>query len=135
MVGNLQFSTTLRNARADAITTNVGNAGKLRIYAGAIPADPGTALTSQALLVEETTASPFAAGAADGVLSPTAPSQVNVGTSGTASFYRVYKSDGTTCVIQDTCGISAAGMVLNTITLTAGGPVLVNSWSVTEGNA
>ena len=135
MAANLQFSTALRNASMDAVTTAVGNAGKLRIYAGSEPADANTAITGQTLLVEETLGSPFAPGSSGGVLSPTLPSQVNAASTGTAAFYRVYKSDGTTCVMQDTCGTSAAGMILNTLSLTVGGPVLVTSWTITAGMA
>ena len=135
MAGNLQFSTTLRNARGDAITTAVGNAGKLRIYSGSEPADANTAITSQTLLSEHSLATPFAASTSAGVLSPTLPSQVNASATGTASFYRVYKSDGTTCVLQDTVGTSGAGMNLNTTAIVSGGPVVINSWAYTEGNA
>ena len=105
------------------------------IYAGSEPADANTAITGQTLLVEETLGSPFAPGSSGGVLSPTLPSQVNAASTGTAAFYRVYKSDGTTCVMQDTCGTSAAGMILNTLSLTVGGPVLVTSWTITAGMA
>ena len=41
----LGFSTALRNARLDAITTTVGNAGKLAIYDGTKPATGNTTTT------------------------------------------------------------------------------------------
>src|SRR4051812_34128114 len=130
----LQYSTTLRNARADAKTTVVGNAGLLRIYTGSAPADCGT-VASGTKLSEHTLGSPFAAGAASGVLSPTVPSNVNALATGTAGYWRVYKSDGTTCVIQGSVGTSGADMNLNTLSLVTGGPVQVNSWTFTEGGA
>lgn len=130
----LQLDTTIRTTRADTITTRVGNAGLLRIYTGTIPADCGTA-ASGTKLVEHTTGSPFAPGASSGVLSPTLPSNVNALATGTAGYWRQYKSDGTTCVCQGSVGTSGADMNLNTLSLVSGGPVQVNSWTFTEGGA
>src|SRR5690348_6903951 len=120
----LQLSTTARNGRADAITTAVGNAGLLRIYTGSIPADCGTA-ASGTKLSESTCGSPFAPGAASGVLSPTLPAQVAAVASGTAGYWRVYKSDGTTCVAQGSLGTTGSGadLILNSLTIVSGGYV------------
>lgn len=130
----LQYSTTLRNGRADAVTTAVGNAGLLRIYTGSAPANCGTA-ASGTLLSEHTLGSPFSAAASSGAQSPTLPSNVNASNTGTAGYWRVYKSDGTTCVIQGSVGTSGADMNLNTLSLVSGGPVQINSWTFTEGGA
>jgi hypothetical protein len=130
----LQYSTALRNARADAKTAQVGNAGLLRIYTGTIPADCVTSATGTKLS-EHTLGSPFAPGASGGVLSPTLPANVNALASGTAGYWRVYKADGTTCVLQGSVGTSGADLNLNTLTLASGGPVQVNSWTLTEGGA
>ncbi len=130
----LQYSVALRNARADAKATTVGSAGLLRIYTGSAPADCVTA-ASGTKLAEHTLGSPFAAGASGGVQSPTLPSNVNALATASAGYWRVYKSDGTTCVIQGTCGTSGADMNLNTLSLVTGGPVQINSWSFTEGGA
>lgn len=130
----LQYSVALRNARADAKTTQVGNAGLLRIYSGAAPADCVTAATGTKL-VEHTLGSPFAPAAASGVLSPTLPSNVNALATNTAGYWRVYKADGTTCVAQGSVGTSGADMNLNTLSLVSGGPVQVSSWAWTEGGA
>jgi hypothetical protein len=75
------YATTLRNAQLDAITTAVGNAGKLRIYDGTRPATGGAATT---LLAEFTLGTPFAAAAAAGVLSPTLPANTTGAAAGTA---------------------------------------------------
>lgn len=130
----LQLSVACRNAEADAITTTEGNAGKLRIYTGSAPADCATA-ASGTLLSEHTLGTPFAPGASGGVLSPTLPANVNAGNTGTAGYWRVYKSDGTTCVAQGTAGTSGTDMILNTTSIVSGGPVQVNSWTITMGAA
>lgn len=123
------YATALRNAQLDAITTYAGAGAKLRIYDGTRPATGGTATT---LLAEFTLGSPFAPGASGGVLSPTLPSAVNAGASGTATWFRVVKADGTTQCIDGSVG---SEMTLNTSTVTSGLQVSVTSWTITRGNA
>jgi hypothetical protein len=122
------YNTSLRNAQLDAITSFVGAGGKLRIYDGTRPATGGTATN---LLAEFTLGSPFAPAAASATLSPTLPSAVNATASGTATWFRVTKADGTTQAIDGSVG---AEMTLNTATITTGLQVSVTSWSVTRGN-
>ena len=125
----MKYSTTLKNAQLDAITTAVGNAGKLRIYDGTKPAFGGAATT---LLAEFTLGTPFAASASSGVLSPTTPSAVNASAAGTATWYRVVTSGGTT-VIDGDASASAGDMQLNTTTIGSGVQVSVTSWTITSG--
>jgi len=130
----IQLSTTLRNGRADQVTSVTGSAALLRIYSGSAPADCITA-ASGTKLVEHTLATPFAPGASGGVLSPTLPSNVNALATATAGYWRLYKADGTTCTAQGSVGTSGADMNLNTLSIVSGGPVQVNSWTFTEGGA
>lgn len=131
----IKHSATLRTAQADAVTTAVGNAGFLRIYSGTRPANVAAAITGT-LLAEVTMASPFAPGAASGVLSPTVPqSDLSADNSGTATHYRLWKSDGTTAVEDGDVGTSGTDMVVNTTTFVAGGVFTITTWSLTVGNA
>lgn len=124
------FATALRNARLDAITTRAGNAAKLRIYSGTRPATGGTATT---LLAELICGSPFAPAASAGVLTVGSVTQdTSADNAGTATWYRVVQSDGTTHVMDG--GVGAGDLVLNTNTIVAGGMVQVTSWTITEGN-
>lgn len=125
------YSTTLRNAQLDAITTAVGSAGKLQIYDGTRPATGGTATTK---LAEFTLGSPFAAGASSATLSPTLPSNVTALASGTATWFRITTSGGT-FVIDGSVGTSGADCNLNTTTISSGGTVSVTSFSISRGNA
>ena len=127
----LSYTTTLRNAMLDAITTAVGNGGLLRIYDGAKPSPGGAATT---LLAELTCGTPFAAGASGGVLtlgSITQDSSANA--SGTATWFRITTSGGT-WIIDGTVGTSGADLNLTTTTITATQPVSVTSMTITEGN-
>ena len=129
----IALATTLRTARADAITTAAGNAALLRIYDGTRPATGGTATT---LLAELTCGTPFAAGAASGVLTLGAVTQdSSANATGTATWFRIVKSDGTTFVMDGSCGTSGSDLNLVTASITSGQPVQVTSFVLTEANA
>jgi hypothetical protein len=130
----IQHSILVRNARLDAITAQNGNSGKLRIYQGTIPTDCSQA-PNGTLLVELTMNSTFAPAASAGVLTLNAITSANAVSSGTAQYYRLYKSDGTTCTEQGTVGTSGADLNLVSTTITSGQPVSVTSWTKTEANA
>lgn len=126
------YVTALRNAQLDAITTRAGNGAKLRIYDGSRPATGGTATT---LLAEFTLGTPFAAGAAAGVLSPTLPSNTTGAAAGTATWGRIVQSDGTTHVADFSVGTSGTDVVLNTATISVGVTVSITAFTITAGNA
>ena len=128
----LRYASAVRLAQLDAITTIAGNAALLRIYDGSQPATGGTATT---LLAELTCGTPFAPGSAAGVLtlnSITQDSSANA--SGTATWFRIVKSDGTTHVMDGTVGTSGADLNLVTTTIVATQPVQVTSFTITNGN-
>ena len=124
---------TLRDARMDAITTHAGNAALLRIYDGSRPATGGTATT---LLAELTCGTPFAAAAVNGVLTLGAITQdSSANATGTASWFRIVKADGTTHVMDGNCGTSGSDLNLTTLSIVSGQPVSISSFVITEGNA
>jgi hypothetical protein len=123
---------TLRNAMLDAITTRAGNAALLRIYDGTRPATGGTATT---LLAELTCGTPFAAGASGGVLTLGAITQdTSANATGTATWFRIVKADGTTHVLDGNVGTSGSDLNLTTTSIVATQPVSVSSFTITEGN-
>jgi hypothetical protein len=128
----MSYSPELRNAKLDANTTIVGNAGKLEIYAGTKPATGGAEGT---LLATFTLGSPFAPAASGGVQSPTLPSATTGVATGTAGWARVNKTDGSTYVMDLTVGTSGAQVNLNTLSITSGGAVTVTSWTITAADA
>jgi len=124
---------TLRNARLDAITTFAGGSGILRIYSGTRPATGGAITTVLAELVCNAT---FAPAASAGVLTLNAiASDASANATGTASWARIFKSDGTTIVLDCSVGTSAADIILNTVSIVAAATVSVTSATITEGNA
>ena len=127
----IHYTTTLANARQDAITTAVGNAGKLIIYDGSQPSAGGAATTA---LVTFTLGSPFAPGASSRILSPTLPSATAASNSSTATWARVTTSGGT-WIADMNVGTSGAPLNLNSLTITSGVNVTVTSWAITAGNS
>lgn len=127
------MTTNLRNARLDAITTFVGANGKLRIYSGTRPATGGTATT---LLAELTLGSTFAPAASGGVLTLNAiTGDTSADATGTASWARILKSDGTTIALDCSVGTSGTDIVLATTSIVASAAVNITSATITEGNA
>ena len=119
----------------DAITTAAGNGALLRIYDGSRPATGGTATT---LLAELTCGTPFAAAAGTpttGRLDLSAITQdSSANATGTATWFRIVKSDGTTHVLDGSVGTSGSDLNLTTTSITLGQPVSVTSFTITEGN-
>jgi len=114
------------NAEASGLNTAAAN-GYLAIYSGSKPATADTALSGNTLLAELTLpASPFST--VNGVMTAAAITPVSAGNTGTASFYRVYESDGSTCLWQGDVG---AEMTLNSSAISSGAQVSVTSWTHT----
>lgn len=129
----IQYSVAVGNAQLDAVEATAGTAVILRIYNGTKPADCATALSGNTLLAEGTLPSDWMAAASSrskaksGTWTVTGQSGAGSGTQGT--FYRLYKSDGTTCFAQGTFGTN---FTIDTSALTAAhGNVL--TFSATTG--
>ncbi len=123
---------TLRDAMLDAITTRAGNAALLRIYDGSRPATGGTATT---LLAELTCGSPFAGAAVNGVLTANAITQDSAANAtGTATWFRIVQSDGSTHVMDGNVGTSGSDLNLTTNSIVQNQPVSVTSFVINEGN-
>jgi hypothetical protein len=136
MASNLKFATTTRNKRLDGITTAAGNSGFIKIYSGTQPADANTALSGNTLLSTLTCNSTFAPSASSAVLTLNAiTSDTNAAATGTASFFRMLKSDATTVVMDGSVGTSGCDMNLNTTSIVASATVACTSFTVTDGNA
>jgi hypothetical protein len=129
----LGINVTTRNAMLDAITTRAGASALLRIYDGTQPATGGTATT---LLAELTCNATFAPGASSGVLTLNAiTSDTSANATGTATWFRIVQSGGSTHVLDGTVGTSGADLNLNTVSIVSGATVAVSSFTITAGNA
>lgn len=131
----VSYAVLNKNAQLDALDTYAANAALLRIYDGTPPATADTALSGNTLLAELTMGSPPFGAASSGTLTAAAiTSDSSANATGTASFFRIYKADGTTVVLQGTVGTSGADLNLNSVSITSGGTVAVSSMVITGGN-
>jgi hypothetical protein len=134
---SLGFNATLKASQLDAITTRVGNAGKLLIYSGTRPATGG-AIGAAVLLATVVMGTPFApASPAGGPLSPTLPAGVAVGVSGLAAWFRLTQADGTTHAIDGSISTIAAAtgdLQISDTNLIATGTLTLTAASISHGN-
>jgi len=103
---------------------DTGGAAQLRIYSGTMPTDSDTALSGNTLLAQLTFSNPSFGTATDN--NPGALNTANAisddtdaDATGTASFFRIYQNNGTTCECQG--DVTATG---------GGGTMTINSVSI-----
>lgn len=124
---NTRISNLGVNTEADALCALLDN-GYLRIYSGTQPADADTALSGNTLLAELRFGTPAFAAAVLGVATANAiTSDASANASGTATFFRCLKADGSTVIWDGSVGTSDANLIVVTTTLTAGNVVDVTS--------
>ena len=130
----MNLSTEVRNARLDAIETVAGTSPILKIRSGTMPtatsdADAGTVLSSLTL------PSDWMAAASGGIKVKSGTwEDASADNTGTATHFRLYKSDGTTCVMQGTVGTSSADMIVLSVSFVATQPFTVTAFTLIDGN-
>ena len=131
MPNNLKLSNNVVNPQADALSDLADN-GYIRIYDGTQPATADTAISSQVLLAELRFNADAAPSAVDGVLTFNAITQdSNANNTGTASWFRALKSDGSTVLFDGTVGVSGSDLNIATTAIVAGAIVGVTSFVYT----
>ena len=120
------------SAAADAVTALL-NTGYLRIYDGTQPANANTAVSTQVLLAELRFGATAFGAAANGVATANAiTSDSDADATGTASWFRCLKSDGTTVVFDGSIGTSGSNINLNTTSIVIHAQVSVTSLTYTQ---
>lgn len=131
----IQLSVAARNGRLDAIETEAGTSPILKIRTGAQPASCAAA-DSGTVLATVNCPSDWAAAASGGAKSFSGTWQdTSADASGTAAHFRLYKNDGTTCVMQGTVGTSGADLNVDNTSFNAGQPFNITAFTITDGNA
>lgn len=133
----IQFSTTVRNARLDAVETAVGASAILKIRTGSQPsscseADSGTVLATLTLPSDWMVAASGGSKAMSGTWEDT-----SADATGTAGHFRIYASDGTTCHLQGSISMAGGGgdMILDNTSIASGQAVSITTFTLTDGNA
>jgi hypothetical protein len=140
MAANLKYSAAAKNAKlgATGLRAYIGTSAKLRLYDGSQPASPDTAVSTQNMLCELICNATAFGSESGGVLTANAISNgtgtAAAGTGTNATWFRLWKSDGTTPVLDGTVGTSSADLILNNTSIANGQTVSVSSFTITEGN-
>lgn len=131
MANNPKISSTAVNAQADALSDLLDN-GYLRIYDGTQPANANTAVSTQVLLAELRFNATSAPAASAGTLTMNAITQdSSANNTGTATWFRALKSDGSTVVFDGSVGTSSCDINLGSTSITSGSSVGVTSMTFT----
>lgn len=132
MALNPKLSNAGANAAADAVAPLLNN-GYLRIYDGAQPTDADTAIGAQVLLAElRYNATAFGAAAAGVATANAITSDASANATGTATWFRSLKSDGTTVMFDGSVGTASANLVLNSVAIQVGAQVSVSAHTYTQ---
>jgi hypothetical protein len=134
MALNTIISVAARNAACDAIVDLIdggAGAGTVKIYTGTQPAGPGTAVGAQVLLGTLTCSDPAFGAASSGVATASAiTSDTSADATGTAAWFRVLDSNAV-AIIDGSVGTSSADMILDSVSIVAGGTISITSWTIT----
>lgn len=133
MASNLKYSNGTRHAQNEGLITYAGSGAKICIYQGTQPANANTAISTQTLLVTCDLAGSFGTDT-DGTLSL---GTVNPGTAvatGTAQFFRIFQSDGSTVVMDGSVGTSGADLNLNNTSINITQTVDITGGTIIRNN-
>lgn len=133
MASNLQYSNGTRDAQQQGLITYAGTGALIKLYTGTQPANANTALSGNTLLVTLTIAGAFGTDS-NGTLTFNTVTDGTAVATGTATFFRIYKSDGTTVVMDGSVGTSSADLVLNTVSIATNDTVAITSGTIVRGN-
>ncbi len=131
MANNPKFSTEVVNAHANAVTA-LADSGYLRVYNGSQPATADTPISDQTLLAELRLGATAFGDAVEGVCTAntiTADSSANA--TGTATWFRTLKSDGTSPLWDGSCGTSGCDLNLNSVAIQANASVSATLFTYT----
>lgn len=133
MAQNPTFYDTPSKASMDALTVLL-NSGFLEIFTGSQPALGGS-LTGTLLVTLTFGGTAFAASSASGGTVTATANAITSGTAGatgTAAYFALLKTDGTTVVATGTVGTSAADLILSSTSIGSGATVSCSGFTITQ---
>jgi hypothetical protein len=126
---NTQLANATVNGQADNLAARL-NGGFLRIYDGTQPTNADTAIGAQVLLAELTFNATAAPASTVGLLTFNAiTADASANATGTATWFRAVSSNGTTVVMDGSVGTATSNLILNSVSIVAGGNVAVSSFT------
>jgi glutamate synthase domain-containing protein 3 len=128
---SFEGSLATRNAAVNAVTA-LANSGFIEVYSGTRPATPDTALSGNTLLATLTFGSTAFGAGSSGVATANAITSGTAAATGTASFARVYASNGTTVIGDCSCGTSGSDLNFPTLSFVTGATISCTSLTLTQ---
>jgi hypothetical protein len=129
----LKYSNALRHAQNEALITYAGNDAIINIYQGSAPANANTGITTQTLLVSCVLVGVFGTDTNGTLTLGTVNTGVAVAT-GVASFFRVFKSDNTSVVMDGSVGVTGADLNLDTTNINITQSVNITGGTIIRNN-
>lgn len=127
----VKYSAAVANALLDQYETTIGASAVMKIFTGSPPADCATA-DSATVLATLSLPSDWMAAASAGSKAKSGTWQDTLAdNSGTAGYYRIYASNGTTCHEQGTVGTSGTDMTVDSVSFTAGQAFTITAFTKT----
>ena len=128
----IQYSLGHRTNAMSTLNTDIGASAVIKVFTGSAPANCGTADSGTLLVTFAGNAGGFGA-AASQVLTASAVASATASGTGTAGYFRIYPNAATTtnAVVQGTCGLSAADMILTNTNIASGQTCNFTSLTVT----
>lgn len=133
----VQNSTAVRNAKADAWEAAIGTSAKFQVFTGAQPANCAAASTGTKLL-EWSFAPDWSPAAVNGVKTlATLPQSTTGLAAGTAGYYRITDSAGTTCHEQGSITSTGGGgdVTMDNVVIASAQTVNITAFTKTEAGA
>ena len=129
----LKYSNGTRNAQNQGLITFAGSGAIINLYQGTAPANANTGITTQTLLVSCVLAGAFGTDTNGTLTLGTVNDGIAVA-SGTASFFRIFKSDGTTVVMDGSVGVTGADLNLDTTNINITQTVNISGGTIIRNN-
>lgn len=133
MPSNLKYSNGTRNAQQNGLITYAGSNALINIYAGAQPANANTAISGQTLLVTLTVSGSFGTDS-NGTITLSSVANGTAVATGTAAFFRITQSNGSTVVMDGSVDTSDADLVLNNTSIATGQVVSISAGTIIRAN-
>lgn len=134
MANNPHVTAAGRKLMLDALIT-LADAGRLRIYSGTQPAHAdaavaGTLLAELTMPTPAFTAGTATAGATYSVTAGAITQDSSADASGTATWFRLFRSDGTTPLLDGSAGVSGCDLNLSSDAISSGSIIQVTSMTL-----
>ena len=133
MASNLKYSNGTRDAQQTGLITYAGSAAIIKLYDGTQPTNANTAVSTQVLLVSLNISGTFGTDS-NGTITLSSVTNGTAVATGTASWFRITKSDGTTVVMDGSVGTSSADMILNNTSIATSQTVSISSGTIIRAN-